>query len=52
MIGTSTNWGARLENRDGRVGLAGFGAQAAATIRGGGIRRYERTHASRYGDIL
>ena len=52
VIGTSANWGARLENRDGRVGLAGFGAQAAATIRGGGIRRYERTHASRYGDIL
>jgi hypothetical protein len=33
-------------------GLAGIVAQAAATIGRGGIRRYERTHASRYSDTI
>jgi hypothetical protein len=44
--------GSSSRGRERRGGLAGIGAQAAATISGGGIRRYERTHASRYSDIL
>jgi hypothetical protein len=47
-----TNWGAGLENRDRRDGLAGIVAQAAAQSEEGDIRRYEKTHASRYGDTI
>jgi hypothetical protein len=44
---TFTSWGAGPVSRDRRGPVSPDRRQAAATIRRGNIRRYERTHASR-----